>query len=68
MEKGKKYVEDKGSLSVLYDTKQEAAYSYGVRYIPSTLFIDKDGYVLAGFEADGRGSPRLGIDLIVESE
>ncbi len=70
MEKGKKYVEDKGfTFKVLYDTKQEAAYSYGVRYIPSTLFIDKDGYVLAGFEGPmGEEVLRLGIDLIVESE
>lgn len=51
VETGKKFIEDnKFTFKVLYDTTQEAAGTYGIRSIPSTLFIDKDGYVQAGQE------------------
>lgn len=49
VEAGKKFVEDNGfTFTVLFDTQQDAAITYGVRTIPSTLFIDKDGYILGG--------------------
>lgn len=69
VEKGRSYVEENGyTFRVLYDTKQEAAYFYGIRYIPSTLFIDRDGYVAAGYEGPlGEEGLRIGISLIVES-
>lgn len=70
LETGKQYIDENGfTFRVLYDTKQEGAYSYGIRSIPSTLFIDKDGYVLAGYEgAMSEEILRLGIDLIIETE
>lgn len=47
-EKGKKFVQDQGfSFPVYFDTDQDAAYTYGITSIPSTLFIDKDGYIAA---------------------
>ncbi|NLW03125.1 MAG: TlpA family protein disulfide reductase [Clostridiaceae bacterium] len=70
MDSGKKYVEENGfAFKVLYDTRQEAAYTYGVRFIPSTLFIDKDGYILAGYEGPlGEEGLRIGIDLLLDPE
>lgn len=45
-EKAAKYVSDNGfSFPVYFDTRQEAAYAYGVRAIPMTVFIDADGYI-----------------------
>lgn len=44
IEKAQSFVEDKGySFPVYFDTKQDAAYTYKVYSIPTTLFIDKDG-------------------------
>ncbi|MCL2602597.1 MAG: TlpA family protein disulfide reductase [Treponema sp.] len=41
----KKYIDDEGlSLPVYFDTKQEAAIAYGIRFIPSTFVVDTDGY------------------------
>jgi thiol-disulfide isomerase/thioredoxin len=70
VETGKKYVEDnKFTFTVLYDTKQDAAITYGVRSIPSTLFISKDGFVEAGVEgALDEETLRHGIDMIVPAE
>ena len=33
------------SLPVLLDTKQDVAQKYGIQYIPTTFFIDKDGII-----------------------
>lgn len=70
VEKGRAYIEENGfTFKVLYDTMQEAAYAYGIRAIPSTLFIDKNGYILAGVEGAIREETlRLGIDLILETD
>ena len=35
------------SFPVFYDTSTSAASAYGVQYIPMTVFIDRDGYVMA---------------------
>lgn len=35
------------SLPVLLDTKQDVARRYGIQYIPTTFFIDKDGVIKA---------------------
>lgn len=68
VEKGKNHVEDnKYTFTVLFDTDQDAAQTYGIRSIPSTLFIDKDGYVQAGIEGGiDEETLREGIALIVE--
>lgn len=48
-DKGKKYVEDQGfTFPVYFDTDQEAATVYGIASIPTTIFIDKDGYIVTG--------------------
>lgn len=70
VETGRAYIEENGfTFRVLYDTTQDAAYTYGIRSIPSTLFIDKDGYIVAGVEGALREEIlRRGIALILESE
>lgn len=65
-EKGAEYVEKQGfSFPVYFDTEQEAASAYSIRSIPTTLFIDKDGYIAAGAEgAIDADTLRKGIELI----
>ncbi|NMA64620.1 MAG: TlpA family protein disulfide reductase [Clostridiaceae bacterium] len=67
VEKGKNYVEENGfTFTVLFDTDQNAAYTYQIRSIPSTLFIDSEGYVEAGVEgAIDETTLRRGISLIL---
>jgi peroxiredoxin len=49
VESSKKFIEDNQyTFTVLFDTKQDAAAQYGIRAIPSTFFIDKDGNIVAG--------------------
>lgn len=49
MEKGKEHITDnKYTFPVYYDTKQEAANTYGVSGLPTTYFIDKDGFIVTG--------------------
>ncbi len=44
---GQDYVDKKGfKFPVHFDTQQEAAYNYRIRSIPTTLFIDSDGYLV----------------------
>ena len=64
--KGKKYIADNGlAFPVLFDSDQNAAYTYGVRSIPTTLFIDKDGNIATGVEgAIDEQTLLKGIDLI----
>ncbi len=50
VETGSQHVEDQGySFPVYYDTEQDAAYTYGISAIPSTVFVDGDGYITAGY-------------------
>jgi thioredoxin-like negative regulator of GroEL len=35
---------------VYFDKEQEAASAYGIWSIPTTLFIDKDGYIVMGMQ------------------
>lgn len=66
LETGKDYVVEQGyTFTVLFDTKQDAAATYGIRSIPSTLFIDKEGYIKAGLEGSmDEETLRRGIALI----
>lgn len=49
VETGKEYIDSKKfTFPVFFDTKQEAAFAYMIQSIPSTLFIDKDGYIVHG--------------------
>jgi thiol-disulfide isomerase/thioredoxin len=63
---GTKYVKDNNfSFPVYFDTKQEAAYNYGIRAIPTTLFIDKEGYIITGVQgAIDEAALRKGIGFI----
>lgn len=70
MEKGKKHITDKAfTFPVYYDTTQEAAYTYGVSSIPSSYFIDKDGYIVTGVQgAIDEKTLRKGIEMIQENQ
>lgn len=51
VEKGAKYITDNSyTMPVFYDTSFEAASAYSVRSLPTTLFIDSEGYIVAGRE------------------
>jgi thiol-disulfide isomerase/thioredoxin len=65
-ETGAQYIEEQGfSFPVYFDTEQEAAYAYGIMSIPTTLFIDKDGYIVTGAQgAIDAETLQKGIDLI----
>lgn len=65
-EKGAAHVAAQGfSFPVYYDTKQEAAYTYGIRSIPTTLFIDSEGNIVTGAEGQiDENTLRYGIGLI----
>ena len=65
-EKGAQYVKEQGfSFPVYFDTKLDAANKYGIASIPTTIFIDKDGYIVTGAEGpiDAK-TLQKGIDLI----
>lgn len=48
VEKAKAFVEESGyGFPVYYDTDMDAAMTYGVSSIPSTFFIDAEGYAVA---------------------
>ena len=50
-EKGAQYVKSQGfQFPVYFDNKQSAANAYGISSIPSTLLIDKDGFIVYGHE------------------
>lgn len=66
VEKGREYIDEQGfSFPVYFDTDGEAGGVYGVRALPTTYFIDKDGYVIAGAQgAIDEETLRKGIDMI----
>jgi thiol-disulfide isomerase/thioredoxin len=63
---GTKYIEDnKFSFLVFFVPEGEGAMYYGIRSIPTTLFIDKDGYVVTGVQgAIDESTLRKGIGFI----
>ena len=55
------------TFPVFYDTDQSAAYAYGVYSIPTTYFIDAEGYAVAyAGGAIGADVLQKGIDMICE--
>ena len=53
------------TFPVFFDTNGEAGYTYGIRSIPTTYFIDKDGYIIAGVQgAIDEETLRTGIEMI----
>lgn len=65
-EVGMQFVKDQGfSFPVYFDTQQEAAAAYGIQSIPTTLFIDKEGYIVTGVQGTiFEETLRKGIQLI----
>lgn len=48
IETGSEYVKSQGfTFPVYYDTKLEAGVTYNVTAIPTTFFIDKEGYIIS---------------------
>jgi thiol-disulfide isomerase/thioredoxin len=66
VESGSAYIMREGfSFPVYFDTRQEGARAYGIRSIPTTLFIDSEGYIAAGVQgAINERTLRRGIELI----
>ena len=62
------YLEEHGyTFPVFFDTEGNGARAYGVRSLPTTVFIDRDGYVAATFQGFMNiESLRREIDLIRE--
>jgi len=66
VEGASRFVSEKGySFPVFFDTGMDAAAAYGVNSLPTTYFIDADGYAIAQAMGtiDGEALQR-GIDLI----
>lgn len=68
VETGKAHIADNAfTFPVYYDTEQDAAMVYGVTSLPTTYFIDKDGYVVTGARGGiDEKTLRDGIALIAE--
>ncbi len=66
VEKASQFITEKGfSFPVFYDTDSDAATTYGIYSLPTTLFIDAEGYAIA--QATGaidRETLQRGIDMI----
>ena len=62
----KKFIEEqKYTFPVFYDTEQEAAVAYKVYSLPTTYFIDADGYLIAyAVGAIDAATLQTGIDMI----
>lgn len=69
LDKGKKHIADNAfAFPVYYDTKQNAASVYNVASLPTTYFIDKEGYIVTGAQgAINETSLREGIDMITKT-
>lgn len=53
------------AFPVYFDADQDATNTYGIMSIPTTVFIDKDGYIVTGAQgAIEAETLRKGIDMI----
>ncbi len=68
LEKASAFIQESGySFPVYYDTAQEAAYSYGVYSLPTTYFLDAEGYLVAAARgAIDAETLQTGIDMLFE--
>lgn len=68
IEKGEKFINEKGyTFPVYFDSDFEASYAYQAYSLPTTVFIDKDGYIVAYHPGMLTESLlQKGIDLILE--
>ena len=67
-EMGAKYVQEQGfTFPVFFDTEYEGALMYGIRAIPTTFFIDREGYIITSAQgAMDERSLRNGIAMITK--
>ncbi len=65
-EDGMQYIKEQGfSFPVYFDTEQDAANTYGIGPLPTTIFIDRDGNIVTGAQgAIDEATLRKGIELI----
>ena len=70
IESAKSYIEDQEfTFPVYFDTTQSAANAYGISSIPTTIFIDSQGRIIAGSTgALDQETLRKGIDMILEQD
>lgn len=68
--KGKEFIEEnKYTFPTYYDESQDASYAYGITALPSTIFIDKDGNIIAAAQqAIDEETLLKGIELITEKK
>ena len=66
LDSAKSFISSMGyTFPVYFDTTSEAAYAYGIQSIPTTFFIDAEGYVVAYYEGSMSGDTLLrGISMI----
>ena len=66
VEAASSYIASQGyTFPVFYDTQSDAAWTYGIYSIPTTIFIDAEGYAIAqATGAINAGTLQRGIDLI----
>jgi len=69
VETGRRYIMDGGfTLPVYFDTLWEGASAYGIRFIPATTFIDRDGYIVSEVQGElDEQSLRRAIDFLLQS-
>ena len=67
VETGMRYIEDGGfTLPVYFDTLREGAIAYGIRFIPTTVLIDAEGYVITAMQgAVNEARLRSAIDAML---
>ena len=70
VESASEYVSEEGfSFPVMYDTAQDAAYTYAVYSLPTTYFLDDKGYLIArAVGAIDKDTLQQGIDMIYAPE
>lgn len=66
LDSAKSFISSMGyTFPVYFDTTSEAAYTYGIQSIPTTFFIDAEGYFVAYYEGSMDGDTLLrGISMI----
>lgn len=51
IETAKKFISDSGyTFPIFFDTEQDGVYNYGITSIPCTLFINRDGDIVKGYQ------------------
>jgi thiol-disulfide isomerase/thioredoxin len=65
-ESGRTFMDDRDfALPLYFDVEQEAAQAYGITAIPTSIFIDSDGYITASAQGSiDEESLRRGIAMI----